>query len=95
MFEKSFRNTEEFNSYLETNRTDFFDIIIENIKKCVDDDLLIIKIADIVLIDEDCIVDISVERDTCHVTMELAKQHYIETEQYEKCVEIDELKSKL
>jgi hypothetical protein len=95
MFKKSFRNTEEFNSYLENNKTEFFDVIIDNIKKCIEDDLLIVKIADIELTEEDHRVNVSIEIESCSDTIELAKEHYIKTEQYEKCVELDDIIKKL
>lgn len=93
MIKKTFNDSDEFSLYLKTNKTEFFDSLILNIKKCLDENLMSIKIADVRLIEENVNLDISIELNNSMETLDFAEQHYVETEQYEKCEEIKKIKT--
>lgn len=93
MIEKTFNDSDEFSLYLKTNKTEFFDALILNIKKCLNENLMSIKVAYVKLIDENVNLDISIELNNSMETLDFAEQHYIETEQYEKCEEIKKIKT--
>lgn len=95
MFKESYDNVNEFNLFLKKNKTLFFDTIITSIKENLNNDEIILKIADIEIIDEDCVLDVSIDKTDCFQTLDLAKEHYIKLEQYEKCIEIDNIENKL
>ena len=58
-------------------------------------DEIILKIADVEILDENYILDVSIDKTDCSQTLDLAKEHYIKLEQYEKCGELDDIKNKL
>lgn len=95
MFKESYNNVDEFNLFLKKNKTLFFDTIITSIKENINNDEIILKIADIEILDEDYILDVSIDKSDCSETLELAKDHYIKLEQYEKCIDIDFIDNKL
>ena len=95
MIKKTFNDSDEFGVYLKTNKTEFFDSLILNIKKCLDENLMSIKVADVKLIEENVNLDISIELNNSMETLDFAEQHYVETEQYEKCEEIKKIKTKV
>ncbi len=95
MFKESYNSVDEFNSFLKKNKTLFFDTIITSIKENINNDEIILKIADIEILDENYILDVSIDKSDCSQTLELAKDHYIKLEQYEKCIDIDFIDNKL
>tara|TARA_B100001094_G_C17980489_1_gene694972 strand:+ start:52 stop:357 length:306 start_codon:yes stop_codon:yes gene_type:complete len=95
MFKETYDSVNEFNSFLKKNKTLFFDTIITSIKENINNDEIILKIADIEIIDEDCVLDVSIDKTDCFQTLGLARDHYIKLEQYEKCIEIDNIENKL
>lgn len=95
MIKKIFNNSDEFSLYLKTNKTEFFDFLILNIKKCLDENLIESKIADVKLIEENVVLNVSIDLNNCLETLDFAEQHYIQTEQYEKCEDIKKIKTKL
>ena len=95
MFRETYYSVDDFNLFLKENKTLFFDTLINSIKENINNDEIIKKIADIEIIKEDCILDISIDKTDCSETLELAKEHYIKMEQYEKCIDIDNIDNKL
>ena len=95
MFKESYNSVDEFNSFLKKNKTLFFDTIITSIKENINNDEIILKIADIEILDENYTLDVSIDKSDCSETLELAKDHYIKLEQYEKCIDIDFIDNKL
>ena len=95
MFKKTYNSADDFNLFLKKNKTLFFDTIITSIKENINNDEIILKIADVEILDEDYILDVSIDKTDCSQTLDLAKEHYIKLEQYEKCGELDDIKNKL
>lgn len=95
MFKKCYKNSDELNLFLEKNKTNFFDNILEILKKDINNNDKVVKVADIELLDEDCVLNISLDKSDCLLTLELAKKHYISLEQYEKCIEVDNIINEL
>lgn len=93
MIKKTFKDSDEFGLYLKTNKTEFFDALILNIKKCLDENLMSIKVADVRLIEENVVLNVSIDLNNSMETLDFAEEHYIETEQYEKCEEIKKIKT--
>tara|TARA_R110002167_G_scaffold211324_1_gene415845 strand:- start:444 stop:749 length:306 start_codon:yes stop_codon:yes gene_type:complete len=95
MFKKTYNSADDFNLFLQKNKTLFFDTIIKSIKNNINNDEIILKIVDVEILDEDYILDVSIDKTDCSQTLDLAKEHYIKLEQYEKCRELDDIKNKL
>jgi hypothetical protein len=83
----------EISEYLRDNKTSFFDLIIEKTEYAFDNKIDIINIAEFYVLDKTVKIQIS---DTDWITtLILALEHFESIEEYERCVMISELITKI
>ncbi len=83
----------EISEYLRDNKTSFFDLIIEKTEYAFDNKINIINIAEFYVLDKTVKIQIS---DTDWITtLILALEHFESIEEYERCVMISELITKI
>ena len=95
MIEKILKNSLEAKEYLDENKSYFLGLLVDAIEDSYRYDLETISVGKIELIEEELTMEITVDKKNWEVTLDLAMDYYTETEEYEECIRIDEIRDKI
>jgi len=95
VLEIQLQNSSEAEEYLRDNKSKFFILLVDAVEDSYDYDLESLLVARIELVEESINMDITVDKENWGVTLDLAIEHYTETEEFEQCIRINEVRDKV
>jgi len=89
------KNYEDLIHYLEENKGVLYDVIIKSIEESFTKNTAIFEIAQVMLEEEESVITFSSPKKNWLHSLDSALEYYEETQEYEKCPKILELKERL
>jgi len=83
----------DISEYLRNNKTSFFELIIEKTQYAFENKISLINIAEFYVLDKT--IKIQIAETDWITTLMLALEHFESVEEYEKCIQISELITKI
>ncbi len=95
MIRKDLKNFDEVAYFLKTERLILYNSVVNGVKDCIKNDIDSLLLAEFNLIDENIVFKIDMVKKDWLDSLSLALKFFEEVEDYEKCIEVSELITKL